>query len=438
MNTEPASRRAGAGYALVDGNNFFVSCERVFRPSLAGRPVVVLSNNDGCVVSRSNEAKAVGIPMGAPWHKVRDLVERNGVIGLSANFELYGDMSARLMRVLADFAPVQEVYSVDECFLDWSAMPAAEAPAAARAMRSHVLRLLGLPCGVGVAPTKTLAKLANATAKKHPDFLRAGVCVPAALPAGEREALMRNFAAGDIWGVGRKTAPVLAGYGLRTAADLRDASRERLRSLGGVSLVRIADELAGIDCLAAGDEAPAPRQSVLCSRSFGTPAEDAETLAAAVAGFASRAAETARSEGMLAGGLIVFAETNRFREDVPQHRLSVTVAFDEPGDDTRAFVAGATAAVREAFRPGHAYRRAGVMLFGLTPAEGRQLSLFGDAEKTARSAALMRVMDAVNRVPGGPGLRVAAELGREKSSGRSSRRTPRYTTSWDDIPTAKA
>lgn len=428
----------GAGYALVDGNNFFVSCERVFRPSLSGRPVVVLSNNDGCVVSRSNEAKAVGIPMGAPWHKVRDIVERNGVIGLSANFELYGDMSARLMRVLEGFAPRSEVYSVDECFLDWSSLPLAEAESAARAMRSQVLRLLGLPCGVGVAPTKTLAKLANATAKKHPDFTRAGVCVLMALPGRERESLLRQFAAGDVWGIGRRSAPVLAGHGLRTAADVRDASRERLRALGGVTLVRTADELAGIDCLASGDEAPAPRQSVLCSRSFGTPAEDADTLASAVAGFASRAAETARAEGMLAGGLIVFADTNRFREELPQHRLSVSVAFDEPGDDTRAFVSAATTAVREAFRPGHAYRRAGVMLYGLTPSAGRQLALFGDTERAARSAALMRALDAVNRVPGGPGLRVAAEMGREKSAGRSTRRTPRSTTNWDEIPVAKA
>lgn len=428
----------GAGYALVDGNNFFVSCERVFRPSLAGRPVVVLSNNDGCVVSRSEEAKAAGIPMAAPWHKLRDLAERNGVIALSANFELYGDMSSRLMRVLAAFAPAQEVYSVDECFLDWSAMPAGEADKAARVVRSRVLRLLGLPCGVGVAPTKTLAKLANAVAKKHAGFRAAGVCALVAPDVRARESLMNGFHAGDVWGVGRMSAPVLAGHGIRTAADLRDAPRALLRAIGGVTLVRIADELAGTDCLACGDMPRGPRQSVLCSRSFGAPAEDAATLSAAVAGFAARAARTARAEGLLAGGLIVFAETNRFREDVPRHRLSSSVAFEEPSDDTRVFVASATAAVREAFRPGCSYRRAGVMLFGLTPAGGRQLSLFGDVAKAARSTALMRAMDALNRVPGGPGVCVAAELGREKSSGRASLRTPRCTTRWEELPVASA
>lgn len=430
----------GAGYALVDGNNFFVSCERIFAPKLIGRPVVVLSNNDGCVVSRSYEAKALGVPMAAPWFKLRDLAKRQGITGLSANFELYSDMSERLMRLLRETAPGQEVYSIDECFLDWSAVAPADAPAMAAELRARVLRSLGLPCGFGVGETKTLAKLANATAKKNPAYMKAGYCVLAALAPDEREALMRKFPVEDIWGVGRKTAPVLHGYGIRTAAALRDADRNFLRSRGGVTMVRIADELAGTDCLRVEADAPAEsRQSILCSRSFGEAVYDEDTLAAAVAGFAAKAAASLREEGSIAAGIIVFARTDEHRPEAAQHALYRPVTFSEPTDDTFRIVATATRAARAGFVSGNGYKKAGVTFFGLTPAAGRQMSLFGDSAKSDRSAGLMEAMDAINRVASpGARLRVASEMGREQAAARADTRSPRYTTRWDHLAVAKA
>lgn len=428
------SRQEGA-LALVDGNNFFVSCERVFRPALERRPVVVLSNNDGCVVARSAEAKFLGIAMGAPWHTVRDLANRHGVVACSANFELYCDMSARMMRVLAAWAPAQQVTSVDECFLDLSGLtPAARAGHAARA-RAEVLRLLGLPCCVGVAPTKTLAKLANERAKKTPGS--GGVFDYTRLDPAAREAMLAATPVGDIWGVGRKTAPILEGSGWRTALALRDADRARLRARGGVTLVRVAEELAGRPCLTL-EEFAAPRQQILCSRSFGEAVSDLPTLQAAVAGFAAQAGESLREQGSLAGALWVFAESNRFRPEEPAHRLECRIALAEPTDDSRELVAAARAAVARGIHAGVAYKRAGVILGNLIPADGRQLTLLDTRERAPGAArALMRAVDALNAAGGAP-VRLAAELGASGARAKSERRSPRHTTRYDELLRVRA
>lgn len=424
----------GPALALVDGNNFFVSCERVFRPALERRPVVVLSNNDGCVVARSAEAKLIGVPMGAPWHTLRTTAERNGIIACSANFDLYCDMSARLMRVLARHAPTQQVTSVDECFLDFTTLaPAARAPHARR-VRAEALRLLGLPCCVGIAPTKTLAKLANERAKKSPAL--AGVCDLTTLDAAALDTLLRACPVGDVWGVGRKTAPALESMGLRTAAALRDADPARLRAHGGVTLLRIAAELAGHACLTL-EETVAARQQILCSRSFGTPVDNLDGLRAAVAGFAAQAGESLREQRSLAGAIGVFAESSRYRPEEPYHRIDARLGFAEPTDDTRELVAAAGAALTREYRPGIAYTRAGVILGPLVPAATRQLPLFGDAGEAGRSRALMRALDALNAAGGAP-VRLAAELGREAARGRSALRSPRYTTRIDELPRVRA
>lgn len=427
-------RQDEAAIALADGNNFFVSCERVFRPSLERRPVVVLSNNDGCVVARSAEAKLIGVAMGAPWHTIRAQAERNGIIACSANFDLYCDMSARMMRVLSHWAPSQQVTSVDECFLDFSAIPPGNREAHARRARAEVLRLLGLPCCVGVAPTKTLAKLANERAKKTPAM--AGVFDFTALDPVSRDKVLESVEAGDVWGVGRKSAPVLAGMGIRTALALRDADRSRLRAHGGVTWLRIADELAEVPCLSL-DEVAEPRKQILCSRSFGEPVSSAEVLQSVVAGFAAQAGESLREQGSLAGSLWVFAESNRFRTDDPAHRFDGRVMFPDPTDDTRELVAATRTVITRFFRAGVDYKRAGVVLGNLIPAEGRQLTLFGGETATGRARALMRAVDALNAGRGAP-VRLAAEMGREGARGRSALRSRRYTTCYQELLCVRA
>ena len=447
--TTAAAPRAPA-IALADGNNFFVSCERVFRPDLERRPVVVLSNNDGCVVARSNEAKAVGIPMGEPWFKVRAIAERGGVVALSANFDLYADMSSRLMRVLARHAGAQQVTSVDECFLDFSALRPEDIGAHSRRMRAEVLRLIGIPCSVGVAPTKVLAKLANNLAKKNAG--RDGVLDLGALPAAEYEALLARLPAGDVWGVGRRTEELLSRCGIRTVAALRDADRAELERRGGIGLARIADELAGRPCLSLEEEAE-PRKQILCSRSFSVKVRDAESLALAVARFAAQAAETLREQGSLVAGFTVFAET-----DIPgvvkadSHSLSVYVPMAEPTEDSRVIAAAAAAAARRGFVRDAAYRKAGVVFTHLLPAEGRQLTLFGADDATlGKTRRLMEALDSLNNVPGrAPFVRLGSEFVKkeeEKSrpQGRAELRTLRYVSQvaemrpvgWDPHPASE-
>lgn len=419
--------------ALVDGNNFFVSCERVFRPDLEGRPVVVLSNNDGCVVARSNEAKSAGIPMGEPWFKVRADATRARVVVLSANFDLYSDMSARLMRVIARHAGMQQVTSVDECFLDFSQLRPEDIDGHSRRMRADVLRLVGIPCSVGVAPTKVLAKLANNMAKKNARF--AGVCDLVAMPETEREAFFAKAPAGDVWGVGYRTAEMLGRCGIRTIAALRDADRAELRARGGVTLLRVADELAGIPCLSLEEESE-PRKQILCSRSFGTKVRDAETLAVAVAGFAVQAAETLREQGSLVAGFHVFAETDIHGVVKPEsHSLSTYVALPEPTEDSRVIATAAADAARRGFVPDAAYRKAGVVLTHLLPAEGRQLTLFGaDTASQEKTRTLMKALDSLNNMPGRPpAVRLGSEFGREKTAGRSELKSLRYISRIEEM-----
>lgn len=416
-------------YALVDCNNFYASCERLFRPGLKGKPVVVLSNNDGCVIARSNEAKALGIPMGAPAFQWEHVFRKQGVAVFSSNYALYGDLSARVMTVLEDLAPRVEVYSIDEAFLDLSGV--ADAPGLCRKIRARVGQYTGIPVSIGLARTKTLAKLASRCAKKDPAL--GGVFDLAGCP--DPEAILAAAEVGDVWGIGPRHAKRLLSRGVRTALDFSRLPADWVRKEMTVVGLQTQMELKGISCLPV-SSAPVPRRSVLCSRSFGQLVEDKEHLREAVCAFAVRAAEKLRDAGLEAQAVQVFTLTPRHREELPQHQGQATVTLPGPTNFTPDIVAATLRGLDEAFRQGFAYQKAGVLLLGLTPASARQRSLLDlPPEERQRQRALMAVVDAVNRRHGRGALRLAISSAPDRPwHMRQHRRSPRYTTSWDELP----
>jgi len=424
--------------ALVDVNNCYVSCERLFRPDLATRPVVVLSNNDGCVVSRSAEAKALGIPMGAPWFKIRGLASKQGVTAFSSNYALYADMSNRFMSILARFSPEREAYSIDECFLDLGGQ--AERVALGRRIRQTVQREIGLPVCVGIAPTKTLAKLANHLAKKQSAW--GGVCDFGALPEGRQEALLRGIEVGEVWGVGWRLREALERRGIRTVWDLRQADAETLRQRFSVILERTVRELRGTPCLGL-EQAVADKQQILSSRSFGRPVASCEDLAAAVAAYAARAAEKLRRQDSLAGAVGVYIRTYRHREDERPYYGQLVLPLAEASDDSLELIRVARLALQRIYRPGVRYAKAGVMLLGLVPRSGRQADLFTPPEvvvRQQRREGVMQVLDQANRRWGGGTLGPGA-AGLKHGVAWAMRRdhvSPAYTTAWRDLARVKA
>lgn len=408
--------------ALADCNNFYVSCERVFRPNLEKRPVIVLSNNDGCAVARSNEAKALGIPMGAPYHQVRNLCERNGVVVFSSNYELYGDMSRRVVSVLSHFSREIEVYSIDESFLTLE--DAGNSLDLSRRIRSTVGRWTGIPISVGLGSTKTLAKLANRLAKKS----GAG-CFR--LEARE-ESTFKKVPVGDIWGVGRRLSVRLLGVGLANAWQFAQAPSSLIRSIGGVTLERTQRELNGIACLEMEELSP-PRKNTCSSRSFGKPVTELEELEEAVANYAIKAIRKVRSEGSLASGLQVFVMTNRFREDHAQYSNARTLVFDEPTDDPIRIVQNAKGLLRSIFRSGYAYKKAGVILLDLISSSFRQGLLFEEHANPKRTQFVDAVEEVASRYGASGAFWGGQGIGKQWSM-RREMRTPRYTTSWEDLP----
>ena len=423
---------APALYAMVDGNNFYVSCERVFDPSLDARPVVVLSNNDGCVISRSDEAKALEIAIGDPVFKRRDFFARHGVRMLSSNYALYGDMSARVLQVLSRYSPEVEPYSIDEAFLRVPPRPREAWRAWAEDVRRTVGRWTGIPVCVGVAPTKTLAKVANRLAKKTP--AAGGVWVlddPA-----EIEERLASFAVGDVWGIGRRRARFLEERGIGTALQLARQPRDWVRRHLTVQGLHVALELAGEPCIPFEDHPPPPR-SILCSRSFGEPTSDLGSLEEALSTHVQRAAEKLRRKGRLAGAVHVFLETSRFRPEAycaggGGQPLAAPTAY------TPDLHSAALRLLRVLYRPGHAYRRIGVLLPDLVPAAARQLTFWDLAADEPKRQALMQALDRINAAHGrGTLVLAAAGLGAKPWHMRQERRSPRYTTRWAELPVAR-
>ncbi len=419
-----------APLALIDCNNFYVSCERVFDRRLEGVPVLVLSNNDGCAIARSEEVKALGVKMGEPAFKLRPLIEKHAVRVFSSNYVLYGDMSRRVNDVLNRFSPEVEVYSIDETFLDLSGFGHKDLWDYGQEMRSAVKRWTGIPTCVGIGPTKTLAKLANAVAKKNPTF--GGVCDLS--EANVRNAVMRAFRVSDVWGIGAATTRKLGAVGVTTAAALRDIDPKLARQLGTVVLERIVRELGGTPCLDLEVVAPA-RKGMAVTRSFGQPMTDRERVLEAVAMYATRAAEKLRSHGLVAGQLSAFLHTNPHKPGPRYHGARSTRLVPMSGD-TRDLVAAARRCIEAAWRDGFTYTKAGVILDDLRDRKDAPPSLF-EAPRP-QSDALMAAVDRLNTRYGRHTVFPAA-MGIDRPwKLKAEHHSPRYTTRLSDLPVVRA
>ena len=422
-------------FALVDVNNFYVSCERVFQPQLEGVPLVVLSNNDGCAVSRSAEAKTLGVKMGAPWFQMQALARQHGIEARSSNYTLYGDMSNRVVAILRSFSPELEVYSIDECFLrvETLAHLYGGATSMGEQMRAQVLQWTGLPVCVGCGPSKTLAKLANHLAKKNPVFQ--GVCDLHALSRAERAHWMQQIEVSEVWGVGRRLGKRLQAMGIHTVQDLRKASPASMRAQFGVVMERTCQELRGVSCLALEEMLPR-KQQIMASRSFGAPVESLQEMREAVTLHASRSAEKLRAQGSVAAAVYVFVQTNRFRESDRQYSAGLLVPLADASDDTLALNRAAQLGLQKIYRAGYRYKKVGVMLMLLSDKARRQETLFDDPGALARSVRLMAAMDQLNRTYGRGTLRPAVGGTTQLWAMLCDKRSLHYTTRWDELPVA--
>lgn len=430
-------------YALVDCNNFYVSASRVYMPALRNRPVVVLGSNDGCVIARSDEARALGIKMGAPWFQVRHLTDDAGLIALSVNFQLYGDISDRVMSLVAGLGHRHEVYSIDEAFADLSGIRG-DLVARSRKLRQRILDWVKIPTCVGIGPTKTLAKLANHVAKSaerkpgsYPSHL-AQVCHLGAMGPAEVDLILASTAVGEVWGVGSRIGKQLTAAGVHTVLDLRSLDPAMVRNRWSVVLERTVRELQGTSCISL-EDAPAPRQEIACTRSFGQAVTELFVLGQAVTEFASNAAVKLRKQGSYASQVLVFIRTSPFRPD-PQYSRSVVVPLRRPTADTGLIVQAAMAGLQAIFRKGFLYAKAGVMLLDIQPAHFGQAELPLDADSRDRSQ-LMTAMDQIN-ARYGQGTLAIASAGMSRSphvwATRQDRRTPSFTTDWNELAIAQA
>ncbi|TGE26580.1 Y-family DNA polymerase [Hymenobacter metallicola] len=423
-------------FALVDCNSFYVSCEQAFQPRLAGKPVVVLSNNDGCIVSRSSEAKVIGIRMGMPYFQAKPLLAQHHGQAFSSNYALYGDMSRRVMGHLAEAAPEIEVYSIDEAFLNLTGMQRTESlEAYGRRLRHEVLQYTHIPTCIGIAPTKTLAKLANRVAKRY------DACNHVLLleSAEQREWALKQVPVEEVWGIGRRYALKLHEQGITTAASLARVSDAWARKhLGGVVGARIVRELQGQSCLEIipqDTDGPLARQSVAFTRSFGTPLAAYPPLAGAVAAFTSRAAEKLRRQHSATNMLTVFLGKSRFGPEPPPYTSSVTLNLPVATSDTAELIRYAQTALKKLWRPNSHYQKAGVVFDGLETAGQQQLQLFEDAGQVELRVRLMAELDQLNSRYGAGTIGFAAALaGKEESwAGKKNLRTPAYTTSFEEL-----
>ncbi|MDP2186420.1 MAG: Y-family DNA polymerase [Xanthomonadales bacterium] len=407
-------------FGLVDGNNFYASCERVFQPELIGKPVVVLSNNDGCCIARSDEAKALGVKMAQPIFEVAPHI-RSQLIIRSANFGLYGDLSGRIVTILRDLFARVEVYSIDESFISFEGVR--DRMQAAAEARARILQWTGIPCCVGIAPTKTLAKAANKLAKKHPS----GVT-----EIDNPSDQLKHFPVADVWGVGRRLTARLGEDGILTARNLLDASTDTLRARYGVTLARTQRELQGLVCTDLQDAEP-DRQQIICSRSFGHEIIQQQDLHEAVATFAVMACEKLRARRLKASGVWVWLNTNAFKPGQAQYHPGKAMNFVAPTSDTREVLTVASALTRAMYRTGYQYKKAGVGLLDLTQCDQQQGDLF--AGEDVRSTRTMAVLDQVNQKYGRGTLGFAMSGWRRTPQWgmRQENLSKAFTTKWDQL-----
>lgn len=416
-------------YALVDCNNFYVSCERLFRPELNGKAVVVLSNNDGCIISRSAEAKAMGIKMASPYFQVREHVDRGDLHVFSSNYALYGDLSTRVMEVLDLMAPQVEVYSIDEAFLNLQGMERmVDLDDYGQALKAQVVKWTGLPVCVGIAATKTLAKLANYAAKHYPQSRG----VVNLTKAGWRERLLQKTPVEEVWGVGRSSALKLKIDGIHTAEDLANSDPETMRNRYSVVLERTLLELRGVPCIGF-EEAPEARQQILCSRTFSSRITQLQPLQEAIREYAVRAAEKLRQDQQVASHMAVSIRTNPNAQFEPRYRNTASMQLPAPTSDSRVLIKQAVLLLNAIYKSGYRYMKAGVVLSELQPADNYQSDMFYEDQQSEKSVSLMQTLDAINqRYP--RGVTFAGQGVTQVWAMQRKFLSPRYTSSWQELP----
>ena len=418
-------------FGLVDCNNFYVSCERLFRPDLTERPVVVLSNNDGCIIARSNEAKALGIGMGAPYFKHKSLIHRNNVAVFSSNYPFYGDISERVVDTLMQSETDVEVYSIDEAFIELPAGKYLDLENHAAFLRDTVQKNTGIPVSIGFGPTKTLAKIANRFAKKNGSAGSIFVIDDRYHP----DTLLAKVQVSDIWGIGRRHADRLIKQGIRSALQLTQCDDTWIKKQLTVAGLRTVMELRGIPCMPLEKVEPA-RKSITTSRSFGQPVRTLSDLQEAVAAYTSQAAFKLRRSGLHTTVVDVYIRTNRFKKDESQYCSRETVTLPVPSSDTATLIRAALTTLKAIYRTGYRYQKAGVLLSGLVPEQYTQLPLFKVAGQN--SGSLMEAVDEINRRWGHDTIRSGATGFTREWHYRQLKKSPAYTTRWSELPVAKA
>lgn len=413
-------------FGLADCNNFYASCERVFNPSLVERPVVVLSNNDGCVIARSNEAKKLGIEMGAPYFQIKQLARRGNVAVFSSNFVLYGDMSRRVMGLLKKFVPATEVYSIDEAFLDFTGMDETQLDELGHEIARTVKRYTGIPVSIGIAPTKTLAKIASKLCKQYPKL---NGCCFMHRPQ-DIEKVLRKFPIEDVWGVGRRYAKMLKANGVETAWDFTQLTPEWVRKRMSVVGLRMWKELRGEACIGF-EQTPADKKQIATTRTFAHDIDDFGELHQSVAQYAVACAEKLRQQNSVCGEIVVFILTNRHKDNIPQHYESRLVKLSVPTDSTLELTKYASGLLRQIYRKGYAYKRAGVILSDISSKKGTQRDMFDTTDRDKHDR-LMKTVDGLNAsfgrhkiVPAAAGMKFF-KMNREHLS-------KKFTTDWENI-----
>lgn len=419
-------------FALVDCNNFYASCERLFQPGLNGKPIVVLSNNDGCIVARSNEAKALGIPMGAPMFKMKYLIEKHGVHVFSSNYALYGDLSHRVMDVLRQMECNVEVYSIDEAFLSLPVNKVWDRLEYVAELRERVRKHVGIPVSIGIATTKTLAKIANRVAKKNPQHQGVFDLVG----NSQMNQILQGTDVGDVWGIGRRSAEKLIRRGIYTAYDLKHADETWIRKHLTVVGARTVMELNEIPCISLEKAPPCPK-SIVTSRTFGHPITDIENLREAVISYVSLAAEKLRKQEVEADSLNLYITTGPFDEQ-SNYSNNQTITLARPTSSTPDLIAAALSCLKSIYRPGYRYRKAGVMLTGIVKQGYRQQELFSPLVPAKEDKSLMAALDKINDKWGRRTIQYGMITDSDKPwSMQQARKSPAYTTNWHELPVVK-
>tara|TARA_B100001142_G_scaffold322187_1_gene370037 strand:+ start:867 stop:2129 length:1263 start_codon:yes stop_codon:yes gene_type:complete len=413
-------------FALVDCNNFYASCERVFNPRLIGKPIVVLSNNDGCVIARSNEAKDLGIPMGAPYYQHKSFIEKNNVKVFSSNYQFYGDMSQRVMKSLSMMLPNQdvEIYSIDEAFLRLDGFAMRDLFDWSLEVRNNILQWTGIPTSIGIAPTKTLSKIANHVAKKQTE---SGVFD--LRDTDLQEYIMADLPVEELWGISRRWGKTLRSLGISTALQLRNTDPKFIQKKLSVVVERMVYELQGLSCLDL--EKQVPKKSIMSSKSFGTLLDKLEPIEQALSTYAVRACEKLRQQGSKAKSLYIFLQTNPFRVDQHQYRNSLKFEFDLPTSDTAVIIRVAKTLLKQIYKYGYYYHKCGIMLFNLVSEEYQQGHFFTPQDSSRDS--LMKSIDIINESMGRETIFYAAQGVNQNWKMKRNNLSPRYTTNWEEL-----